>query len=294
VASESLFSKLFSKLQGILPDTRPGVPQSQAQSPRPEAPTLKLIFFIVDWNRTKVISGVFEEEKVRFHFISKGRGTASSDILDLLGIGANDKAVILCLEQAVMVPVLLKEVRKKLGFHSPGAGIAFTMPISGINSPILRIFKQSIHKNEKIAAEANSEAPFQDGNADRRGHSSGQLPPWGERRKSEGGGMSGEFSHDLIIAIINQGYSDEFMNTAREAGATGGTVISARGQAHEGAVKFFGISVQDEKEIIIILSGREKKVPIMQAVCNAHGLNSKAQGIVFSLPVDNVMGLSFE
>ena len=101
-------------------------------------------------------------------------------------------------------------------------------------------------------------------------------------------------THDLIIAVVNQGYSDELMNTAREAGATGGTVINARGQAHEGAVKFFGVSVQDEKEVIIILTVREKKVPIMRAISEAHGLNSKAAGLVFSLPVDNVMGLSFE
>ncbi|MDR1588099.1 MAG: hypothetical protein LBS57_11635, partial [Treponema sp.] len=103
-----------------------------------------------------------------------------------------------------------------------------------------------------------------------------------------------EIRNDLIISIINQGYSDEFMTTAREAGATGGTVLSARGLAHEGAVKFFGISVQDEKEVIIILTSREKKVPIMKAVCEVHGVNSKAKGIVFSLPVDSVMGLSFE
>jgi hypothetical protein len=191
--------------------------------------------------------------------------------LDLLGIGASDKAVVLCLEQAVMVPVLLREVRKKLGFHSPGAGIAFTVPLSGINNPILRVFKESIHKNEKIAVEfANS------------------------RPENQGDAMSTEITHDLILSIINQGYSDEFMTTAKEAGATGGTVISARGLAHEGAVKFFGVSVQDEKEIIIILTNREKKVPIMQAVSKIHGLNSKAEGLVFSLPVDAVMGLSFE
>jgi len=72
------------------------------------------------------------------------------------------------------------------------------------------------------------------------------------------------------------------------------STLNARGQAHEGAVKFFGVSVQDEKEIILILTSKEKKVPIMRAVCEAHGLNSKAQGIVFSLPVDDVLGLSFE
>jgi nitrogen regulatory protein PII len=227
-------------------------------------PVVKLLFFIIDWSKTKVISSVFEEEKVRFHFISKCRGTASSDILDLLGIGASDKAVILCLEQSVMVPVLLREVRKKLGFHSPGAGIAFTVPLSGINNPILQVFKESIHKNEKIVLE------------------------------KEGGAMASEIKNDLIIAIINQGYCDEFMTTAREAGATGGTVINARGLAHEGPVKFFGVSVQDEKEIIIILTGRDKKTPIMQAVSQAYGITSKAEGIVFSLPVDQVMGLSFE
>ena len=106
--------------------------------------------------------------------------------------------------------------------------------------------------------------------------------------------MANEFSHDLILSIVNQGYSDELMNTARAAGATGGTIINARGQAHEGAVKFFGVSVQDEKEIVIILTSREKKVPIMRAICEAHGMNSKSQGIVFSLPVDDVLGLSFD
>jgi len=83
------------------------------------------------------------------------------------------------------------------------------------------------------------------------------------------------------------------MNTAREAGASGGTVLNARGQAHDGTVKFLGISVQEEKEIILILATREKKVAIMRAVSEAHGLNSKAQGIIYSLPVDNVLGLSF-
>jgi nitrogen regulatory protein PII len=238
-------------------------PNTEPEKPNP-LPVVKLLFFIIDWSKIQVISSVFEEEKVRFHFISKAKGTASSEILDLLGIGASEKAVILCLEQNIMVPVLLREVRKKLGFHSPGAGIAFTVPLSGINNPILQVFKESILKNEKIAVE------------------------------NEGGTMSGEIKNDLIISIINQGYCDEFMTTAREAGATGGTVINARGLAHQGPVKFFGVSVQDEKEIIIMLAQREKKTPIMQAVSQAYGITSKAEGIVFSLPVDQVMGLSFE
>jgi hypothetical protein len=227
-------------------------------------PRLKLVFFIIDWSKIQLLSEVFDQEHVRFHFISKGRGTASSDILDLLGIGANDKAVVLCLEQEILAPVLLKEVRQKVGRRSPGAGIAFSIPLSGINSPLLRIFKESILKNEKIA-----------------------LEPEGEPMKTE-------IHNDLIISIINQGYSDEFMTVAREAGAQGGTVLNARGLAHEGPVKFFGVSVQDEREIVLILAGREQKVPIMQAISQACGITTKAGGIIFSLPVDQVMGMSYD
>ncbi|MDR2730992.1 MAG: P-II family nitrogen regulator, partial [Treponema sp.] len=100
--------------------------------------------------------------------------------------------------------------------------------------------------------------------------------------------------YDLIISIVNHGFSDDFMDTARQAGATGGTVINARGQAHQGAVKFFGVSVQNEREIILILTKREQKVDIMKAVSEAHGLNTKAQGLIFSLPVDDTLGLSWE
>jgi len=262
MAKKSLFSKLFSRLPGKLS----GAQQvTEEKPPAPEAPKLKMVFFIVDWHRANIVSNVCVEEKVRFHFTCMGMGTASSEVLDLLGIGSTEKAVIICLEQEVGVPVLLKEVRKKLKPYSPGVGIAFTIPLSAINDPVLLVFKQSILKNEKITAVSG-----------------------------EGAKMTDKYTHDLIVSIVNHGYSDELMNTARAAGATGGTVISARGQTHEGAVKFFGVSVQDEKEVLLILTAREKKVKIMQAVCEKHGLNSEAQGIVFSIPVDDVVGLSLD
>jgi nitrogen regulatory protein PII len=227
-------------------------------------PLLKCVIFIVDWTKARVVTDIFEQEKVRFHFIVKGRGTASSDILDLLGIGSTEKAVIMCLEQDIGVAPLVKEVAKKLGLHNPGAGIAFTLPLSGINQPILQVFKESIEKNFRIAPEAEVEK------------------------------MNAETKFDLIVSVVNQGYSDEFMTVAREAGATGGTVVNARGIVHQGPVKFFGISVQDEKEIITILATREKKAPIMQAVSQAFGISSKAGGIIFSLPVDGVAGLDLK
>jgi len=264
MAKKSVLSKFLSRL----PSQKSGEQQNTEaeKTPAPKMPTLKLIFFITDWHRANIVSDVCAEEKVRFYFTSLGMGTANSEILDLLGIGSKEKAVIFCLEQEVGVQVLIKEVRKKLKSYGPGAGIAFTVPLSAINDPILLVFKQSILKNEKITA-ANS---------------------------TEGENMANKHTHDLILSIVNHGYTDEIMNTARAAGAKGGTVLHARGTIHEGTVKFFGISVQDEKEMIFILVNSENKVPIMQAISEKHGLNSEAKGLVFSMPVDDVMGLSME
>jgi len=263
MAKKSIFSKFLSRLTSQISGEKQNAEVEEA--PPQKATRLKLVFFITDWHRANVVSNVCSEEKARFHFTSVGKGTANSEILDLLGIGSKEKAVIFCLEQEAGVQVLMREVRKKLRSYGPGAGIAFTVPLSAVNDPILLVFKQSIFKNEKITA-ANS---------------------------TEGENMA-KHTHDLIVSIVNHGYTDEIMNTARAAGARGGTVLHARGTAHEGTVKFFGISVQDEKEMILILADSENKVPIMQAISENHGLNSEARGIVFSMPVDEVMGLSME
>ena len=232
----------------------------------PNMPVLDCIFFILDWAKSKNISGILDDSHVRFHFICKGQGTAGSEILDLLGIGSSEKAVVICLEQNLMVPVLIKRISKSLGLHNPGAGIAFTVPLSGINKPILQVFKDSIHKN--ISDE--------------------------EKKETREGKDMKDKKHDLVVIITNQGYSDELMACAKEAGATGGTVINARGLIHRGPIKFFGITVQDEKEIILILANRNKQVPIMQAVSQNFGLATKARSIVFSLPAENITGLDLD
>ena len=102
--------------------------------------------------------------------------------------------------------------------------------------------------------------------------------------------MSG-YSHEVIFCIVNAGFSDEVMDAARGLGATGGTVIRARGTANAEAEKLFGISIQPEKEIVMILVDRAIKNDILHALYKAVGLQTPGQGIAFSLPVDSVVGL---
>ncbi len=104
--------------------------------------------------------------------------------------------------------------------------------------------------------------------------------------------MRETFSHEVIFCIVNSGYSENVMESAKSVGARGGTVINARGTAGKDAEKFFGISVQPEKELVMILVPAEKKEDVLHALYKDVGLNSAGQGIAFSLPVDSVVGIA--
>ena len=100
-----------------------------------------------------------------------------------------------------------------------------------------------------------------------------------------------EYGVSLVIAIVNQGFSEEVMAAARPAGATGGTVISGRRAGGEETLQLWGFGVQQEREAVLILCRTEEKVAIMEAVRAACGLESEAKGVLLSLPVDSVAGL---
>ena len=101
-----------------------------------------------------------------------------------------------------------------------------------------------------------------------------------------------DYKHEVIFCIVNSGFSDAVMDAAKEFGARGGTVIHARGTANAEAEKLFEITVQPEKEIVMILVPTEIKDDILHGLYRAVGLKTPGQGIAFSLPVDAVIGLS--
>ena len=98
-----------------------------------------------------------------------------------------------------------------------------------------------------------------------------------------------EYTHEVIVCIVDAGFSDAVMDAAKEFGAT---VLFARGTAGKEAETFFKITVQPEKEMVMILVPREIKDDILHALYRSVGLKTPAQGIAFSLPVDSVVGLS--
>ena len=98
-------------------------------------------------------------------------------------------------------------------------------------------------------------------------------------------------NHEVIFAIVNRGFSEEAMRIAREQGARGGTILNARGVANEKEAAFFGIAIHAEKEILMLVVDKAIRDNVLNALYQQMGMDKHAQGIAFSLPVSDAVGL---
>ena len=101
-----------------------------------------------------------------------------------------------------------------------------------------------------------------------------------------------EFKHEVIFCIVNAGFSEAVMDAAREVGARGGTVLHASGTANTDAEKIFGITIQPEKDVVMILVSSDSRDKVLHALYESAGLKTEGQGIAFALPVQDVVGLT--
>ena len=95
---------------------------------------------------------------------------------------------------------------------------------------------------------------------------------------------------DLIVAIIGRGFADYVVSSARDAGATGATILYGRGTA-DADKQVLGISLQPEREVVMILVKKDDRRKIMQAISDKTSLMEEGRGLCFSLPVYDVFGL---
>ena len=101
-------------------------------------------------------------------------------------------------------------------------------------------------------------------------------------------------NYELVIVIVNANYSEIAMDAAREEGARGGTIIHARGTGTKMMEEKYGIIITPEKDMILILTRKNQRDKILNSVYKAVGLSTDGQGIAFSVPVSDVVGVKFE
>ena len=98
-------------------------------------------------------------------------------------------------------------------------------------------------------------------------------------------------NHEVIFVIVNAGFAEEAMDVARAEGVRGGTIINARGVAREQEAAFFGITIHQDKEVLMMVVEKDIRDNVLNALYSQMGMAKQAKGIAFSLPVSDVAGL---
>lgn len=222
--------------------------------------TFRMLFLIATPKLVTKAMRLFKEGNVPTQYIFHAQGTASNEVMDMLGLDGVDKNILMSMMPKGFADEMMKKLRKRLHLGMPNTGIAFSVVMSGASGQMIHLIEK-LEPEEKQILLGRSEAEMNDN------------------------------EYSMIMAIVNQGFSEDVMNAARSKGASGGTVFHSRRVGNEEAMRFWKISVQEEREVVLILARKEDKLAIMQEIGKQCGMQSKAQGVVISLPVDSVVGL---
>ncbi|PWL43502.1 MAG: transcriptional regulator [Clostridiaceae bacterium] len=214
---------------------------------------LYYVIAITDHDRGEAMNALYRAAGLRGILSMPGRGTATSEHLAIYGLDATEKYVISAVGNRSEVEGLIKSAKRKLFIDIPGNGVMLTVPLKSV--------------------------------------AGGKTLAYLTDEQKTGGAPRMDFEHELIIVILNEGYSDFVMDAARAAGAGGGTVLHAKGTGGTRGEKFFSVSLADEKDMIYIIAHKDEKAAIMRSINEQAGPGSKAGAICFSLPISSVAGL---
>ena len=214
---------------------------------------LYYVIAITDHERGEAMNALYRASGLRAILSLPGRGTATSEHLAIYGLDATEKYVISAIGSGAEAEGLIKAAKRKLFIDIPGNGVMLTVPLKSV--------------------------------------AGGKTLAYLTDEQKTGGAPRMDFEHELIIVILNEGYSDFVMDAARAAGAGGGTVLHAKGTGGTRGEKFVSVSLADEKDMIYIIAHRDEKTAIMRSINEQAGPGSRAGAICFSLPISSVAGL---
>ncbi|MBQ2698663.1 MAG: P-II family nitrogen regulator [Firmicutes bacterium] len=217
---------------------------------------VSLLVTIVSRKATKRFVDFYRQQGLQVAHITMGKGTASNEFMDYFGLDGAEKSLIFHVISHADWKEVKKQLRLQMRIDFMGGGIAFLVPLSSIGGQRALDY---LSAGRKIAA--------------------------GEETVLK------ETKFELLVAIANQGYSQQIMDAARKHRAGGGTVIHARGTGTELADTFMGVTLVPEKEMVFIVTRKEQKNAIMSSIMQEVGIDSEAGTIVFSLPVTDTAGM---
>ena len=220
----------------------------------------KLMVAIINKEDEERFTSTVNKYCTAVHFSGIGHGTARSSYRSYFGFNETEKRIVYSIVPSTLEHTILNAVGGELRLYLLGRGIAFTTPISTISN---------------IVEDAVLSAPDRE--------LSDAKSPVSKKEKTT--------MHELVIAVVNQKYTDVAIEAARSAGATGATVFHTKSSNNAKAEQSMGTALPEQTDRIFFLTTEEYKLTIMEAVRDQAGLKTEGGAVVFSLPVDDLVGI---
>jgi len=225
----------------------------------------RMVLIITNHEYRRKLEQTFQNFRIPIYYQCQGHGTAPSEMLDIFGLSGSGRLLTIGLLPKFLVRDLLDALQQRIPLHKRGGGIVLTIPITGLQRPMLQLLNDQMRETIEQKIE--------------------------ERVDSDMSDMQTSAGYTAIWVALSNGYSSDAIDAARSAGAMGGTILKGRRQNSKRISQKLGISMQEEEEFVVIVTPREKKAAVMNAISDACGLRTDAHGIILSLPVDEVIGL---
>ena len=211
---------------------------------------VKLIYSILPRGLAKKWIKELKACHVHCHIQFAGEGTASNEMMDVLGLDSSAKDLLLSIGSESAVGNVCRRMTE--GTRTVTHGLMMTFQPTAINHLV------EVFASRRIQNEEEEILPME---------------------------KSG-YEYSMILVAVNAGYTDNVMAAAKKAGATGGTVIRARLVDSERAERRYDLNLQEEREIVSIMTATSKRDAILEAINAECGIRTPAQAILCSLPVE--------
>jgi nitrogen regulatory protein PII len=216
---------------------------------------VQLLTLILSENQSHKCVRLAKEQGIKGGIIIIGRGTVSSTVLNLLGIKNQKKEIVHFLVSKENTKEILDCFDETLQLSKPGHGIAYVTPV--------------------LCAVG---LPDQGMNPEQTALKTGQQ-------------TEGENMFKKLTVIVDRGMANDVMDIARKAGVRGGTILHGRGAGAENDTNLFGVEIEPEKELVIILTPDELVDKVISSLSEELHLDEPGKGILYIEPVVDTRGL---
>lgn len=242
---------------------KPVLPVKTEEKPYESAHKLEniyLFFAIVNDGQGDAIAAIMNKHEAAGSYLCHGNGTAGSDFYHVMGFDVSKKQAVISIVKECEWPYLRKDLETRFAVSVYAKGIAFVIHIDSI----VGVSAYKLVTNTRPTG-LDKEVPMEE--------------------------IVKNNDYEMIMTIVNDGYTDLVMEAAKKAGARGGTILHARGTGNKDIEKFFGVMITPEKQIVIVLVPKEIKDAVIAEIYKECGINTKGQGIAFAVPVSDVVGI---